>query len=56
MLNRIFALIWTGFFLGMGAELSFFVLWVFWHGLHSQVAHRFDPEHLFHKIHDYFSS
>ena len=31
------------------------MLWVCWRILHSKVAHKFDPEHFFHVIHDYFN-
>lgn len=54
-MNRIPYLIGTGALLGLGAELQFFLLWVGWHFLHSRIAHKFDPEHLVHKIHSYFS-
>lgn len=46
---------WIGFWQGVGVELSFLVLWVGWQALHSKVAHRFDPEHFFHRVHDYFT-
>jgi len=48
--------LWMGVWMGFGAEISFFLLWVFWHLLHRRVAHKFDPEHLFHVIHNYFSN
>ena len=58
MLKPIWVLIWTGFWQGLGQgfgiEVSFLTLWLVWHALHSQVAHKFDPGHFFHKIHDYF--
>lgn len=44
----------AGLLQGVGVEISFFVLWVGWRFLHSKVGHRFHPEHIFHKIHDYF--
>ncbi len=46
---------WIGFWQGVGVELSFLVLWVGWQALHSKVAHRFNPEHFFHRVHDYFT-
>lgn len=55
-LNNILRLVWSGLWQGFGVELSFFVLWVGWHFLHGKVAHKFDPEHFFHKIHDYFAN
>jgi len=55
MVAKIFTLVWSGLWQGFGVELSFLVLWVFWHFLHSRMAHKFDPEHLFHRIHDYFT-
>lgn len=56
MLLRILTLVWTGFWQGVGVELSFFMLWVGWNRLHQKVSHKFDPEHLFHQIHDYFTN
>jgi len=55
MLRRIFDLVWAGLWTGFGVELSFFVLWIGWHFLHRKVAHKFDPEHFFHRVHDYFT-
>lgn len=46
---------WTGLGQGFGIELSVLVLWLGWNGLHSRIAHKFEPEHLIHKIHAYFS-
>jgi hypothetical protein len=46
--------VWIGVWQGFGFELSFFVVWVGWRMLHSKVAHKLDPEHFFHKIHEYF--
>jgi hypothetical protein len=40
--------------MGFGMEFSVFVLWAGWAALHSRVAHRLDPEHIFHKIAQYF--
>ena len=51
ILQRILA----GFWQGVGIEFSVLVLWVGWHILHKRVAHKFDPEHIFHTIHDYFT-
>lgn len=45
---------WTGMWQGIGVELSFFVAWVCWRVLHSKVAHKLDPDHFIHKIHNYF--
>jgi hypothetical protein len=56
MFRRILNLAWSGFWQGVGLEVSFLMLWVVWHFLHEKVAHKFDPEHLFHKIHDYFTN
>ena len=50
----IIRLIWQGLWMGFGMEISVFVLWVGWHAMHTQVAHKFDPEHFFHLIHKYF--
>jgi hypothetical protein len=44
----------AGFLQGVGVEISFFVLWAGWRLLHSKMAHKFSPEHFFHKIHEYF--
>jgi hypothetical protein len=59
MLRYLWHTVATGFWMGLGQgfgiELSFAVLWVGWHALHGKVAHKFDPEHLFHRVHDYFS-
>jgi len=46
---------WTGLGQGFGIELSFVMLWVAWHFLYDKTAHKFDPEHFFHRIHDYFT-
>jgi hypothetical protein len=56
MLRDILRLVWAGLWQGFGVELSFFVLWVGWHFLHGKVAHKLDPEHWFHRIHDYFAN
>lgn len=45
---------WQGLWQGIGVELSFFVLWVGWRIAHSKVMHKFGPDHLIHKIHNYF--
>ena len=55
MLKYIWHIVAAAFWQGIGLEVSFFMLWVIWHGLHSRIAHKFDPEHLFHRVHDYFS-
>jgi hypothetical protein len=52
--HSILGWILAGFLQGLGVECSFFVLWVGWRVLHSNVAHKLDPEHFFHKIHSYF--
>ena len=54
-MRGILKLVWNGLWQGFGVELSFLVLWVGWHFLHSKVAHKFDSEHWFHKLHDYFN-
>jgi hypothetical protein len=54
-MRGILKLVWNGLWQGFGVELSFLVLWGGWHILHSKVAHRFAPEHWFHKLHDYFN-
>ena len=54
-MTTLFRFIVQGFFQGIGVELSFFALWVGWRAIHSKVAHRFDPEHFFHAVHDYFT-
>ena len=48
--------IWMGFWQGVGVEISFLLLWLCWKRLHRKMAHRFDPDHLFHQIHDYFTN
>lgn len=55
MLGSIFKLMWSGLWQGVGVEFSFFLLWVGWRVFHSKVAHKLDPEHFIHKIHDYFN-
>jgi hypothetical protein len=59
MLKYLWHLVTTGFWMGLGQgfgiELSFLGLWVSWHFLHGKVAHKLDPEHVFHRIHDYFT-
>jgi hypothetical protein len=56
MFRRIFDHIVVGFWQGVGVEVSFFLLWIGWHLFHGKMVHRFDPEHWFHKIHDYFTT
>ena len=60
MLRYIWHIIATGFWMGLGQgfgiELSFLVLWAGWYAVHSRVAHRLAPEHLLHKVHDYFTT
>lgn len=47
-------LIWNGFWQGLGIELSFALLWALWHfGIYQHVSN-VHPEHILHKIHDYF--
>jgi hypothetical protein len=55
-MRTILWLIWSGLWQGFGVELSFFVLWVGWRAVHRRVAHKFDPDHIFHSIHEYFNS
>lgn len=52
---RILQHIWDGFWQGIGVEASFFILWLGWRAVHSRFAHKFDPEHFFHEVHDYFT-
>lgn len=54
MIRSIGRLLWMGLWQGFGFELSFLLLYVGWHLLYGKTAHKFDPEHWFHKIHDYF--
>ena len=54
VLRAILQLMIAGFWQGVGVEFSFFVLWIGWRMLHRQLATKFDPEHFFHVIHDYF--
>lgn len=54
-MRRIVSLVWNGLWTGFGVELSFFVLWVGWRALHRKVARKFDPDHFFHVIHEYFN-
>ena len=60
MLKYLWHIVATGFWMGLGQgfgiELSFLTLWAGWHLLHSRIAHKFDPEHFFHRIHDYFTT
>lgn len=56
MWSRIGILVWQGLWTGFGVELSFFVLWVGWHFIHSKWVKPLDPSHWAHKLHDYFSS
>jgi hypothetical protein len=54
-MKSLFYFVVQGFFQGIGVELAFLMLWVGWRFLHSKTAHKFDPEHFFHVIHDYFT-
>ena len=55
MFRNIARLAWSGFWQGVGLEVSFLMLWAAWHFLYGKTAHKFDPEHFLHRIHDYFS-
>ena len=54
-MRTIWRTIYLGFWQGIGLELSFLLLWLSWMFLHSKIAHKLDPEHFFHKLHDYFT-
>jgi hypothetical protein len=54
-LNHVLQAMWLGFWQGVGVEVSFLLLWIGWHALYSKTSHRFDPEHLYHRIHDYIT-
>jgi hypothetical protein len=60
MVRYLWHLVATGFWMGLGQgfgiELSFLVLWVVWHTFHGRVAHRLDPEHWLHRVHDYITN
>lgn len=56
MFRRIMNLVWVGLWTGFGVELSFLVPYVGWHFFYRKTAHKFDPEHIFHRIHDYFTN
>jgi hypothetical protein len=53
---NIFHLIWVGLWQGLGLEISFFGLWVLWHYAYRRVESKLHPEHLMHKIHEYFTT
>ena len=46
---------WTGFWQGIGFAFWSLLLWIGWRILHSKVAHKLDPEHFFHELHDFFT-
>lgn len=60
MLKYLWHIVATGFWMGLGQgfgiELSFLALWAGWHFFYRKTAHKFGPEHLLHRIHDYFIS
>lgn len=56
MVSNVLKYVWIGFWQGTGVELSFLFLWLCWTMVHRKVAHKFDPEHFFHSIHDYFTN
>ena len=45
---------WMGVWLGLGAEVSAFFLWGLWKLAHSKLAARLDPDHIVHRIAEYF--
>ena len=51
---KILDAIFQGFWMGLGAELSFFQLWLIWKLLHGKFARRLHPEHWLHEIAKYF--
>ena len=46
---------WVGVWQGVGFAVFSLMLWIGWHLLHRKVAHKFDSEHFFHTIHEFFS-
>lgn len=46
--------VWMGFWVGLGAELQFALVWAVWRMLHSRIAHKLHDEHWWHVIGDYF--
>jgi hypothetical protein len=46
--------IWHGFLTGLGVELSFFALWLFWTITHAKLVRRVKPGHWIHKLAEYF--
>jgi len=51
---KILSAILQGFWMGLGAELSFFLLWLIWKLLHGKFAQGLHPEHWLHKLAEYF--
>lgn len=52
---KIWQIILSGFWQGIGVEISFFVLWAICHSIHKAVGDKIDPEHFFHDVYNYFS-
>lgn len=46
---------WIGLWQGIGFAVWSLMLWIGWRFLHSKVAHKLDPEHFFHDLHDFFT-
>jgi hypothetical protein len=46
---------WMGFWQGVGVEMTFLVLFLVWLLLYQNHGHRFQDNHLIHKLHDYFT-
>jgi hypothetical protein len=46
---------WIGVWQGVGFGAFSFMLWVGWRFLHSKVAHKLNPEHFFHELHEFFT-
>jgi hypothetical protein len=51
---KVFGLIWQGIWMGIGAELSLFSLWVAWKVAHLRYITKLDPKHWLHTIAEYF--
>lgn len=47
--------VWIGVWQGIGFAIFSFLLWVGWHVLHHNVAHKLGPEHIFHDLHEFFT-
>jgi hypothetical protein len=55
MLHESLQNFWIGVCQGIGFGVFSFALWIGWRVLHRSMAHKLDPEHFFHELHEFFT-